>query len=149
MAEADRAPAPDARAVGTAMGEPREHALDVGPPGGPAVESEHARDAAHGTSLPVASLGSISVAHVDQPLGREPGEEIEQVGLEPVGSDVVLGEQLVAQGGDADGLLDDDPDARTDPIEGVVDARLELEHRGFASEVAGNLASSRDDDRLQ
>src|SRR2546422_11549962 len=101
MAEADRALAPDARAVGTAMGEPREHALDVGPPDGPAVETEHARDAAHGTSLAVASLGSIRVAHLDQPLGREPGEEIEKVSLQPVGRNVVLSEQLVPQGGDA------------------------------------------------
>src|SRR2546422_268172 len=101
-----------------------------------------------------AEVGAVVDARVrredERAVGaRERGEEIEQVGLEPVVSDVVLGEQLVPQGGDADGLLDEGPDARANPIEGVVDARLELEHRGFACEVAGNLASSRDDDRLQ
>ena len=49
--------APDAGAVGAAMRERRDHALDVGGRGRRAVEAEQCRDAAHGPSPAVVGKG--------------------------------------------------------------------------------------------
>jgi len=93
-----------------------------------------------------ATRRSVHITHVNQPLGGEAGEQVEQIRFEPVGRDVVFGDQGVAQPGYPHGLLDQGPDARADGVDGVVDTGLELEDRDFAREVARHLSRSCDDD---
>src|SRR5438094_10486091 len=95
------------------------------------------------------SLRSVRIPHLDQPLAGEPAEEVEQIRFEPLGGDVVFGEEGVAQGDDSRGLLEQRPDAGANAVEGVVEAGVELEDRGFAGEVARYLACSHDDHRVQ
>src|SRR5437899_347043 len=81
--------------------------------------------------------------HFDQLLGGEGLEQAEQVALAPRGRDVVLGEECVADLAHRTRALHERPDARSHGVEAVVHARRELQDRGLAAHVTGNLVAGR------
>jgi hypothetical protein len=70
-------------------------------------------------------------------------EEIAEVGIEPVRSDVVFSEEGVVKVREGGGGLEELPDAGRDPIDAIVDAGVDLEDDGFTGQVARDLRGGR------
>jgi hypothetical protein len=91
-------------------------------------------------------LHGCTILHLDQAFGEKFLEEAKQVASAPFRLDVIFVGDRGLNLSDRARLLHQVPDSRSNRIETVVDAVLDVQDRGFPGQVAGYLVLRRYDD---
>lgn len=88
------------------------------------------------------NLRHRSIADLDQSRRRKVFDQDGDIVIEPGRLNVVLGENTITKGIERRRLLDDLPDSRADPVEGIVRARIQMKDHRIADKVARHLVFS-------